>query len=183
LIGFPTDAEDALTIPLFLSILDIYGTYFIFNINTLPSLGDCRVLMALLERDGRNPPRGLIMFPGSALDADLMDSCIRPLKALGYDTGIAPPVELTTACAQSLPQESVGNDSCVQLRAFLRRAEQSGGFSDLGIRAEHAHLVEWGGDDVRLGWNGIDFPVEALGSLRDSVFLRVSIDSPHDPNN
>ena len=177
------DPTAALSPDLLLSITSSYNRYLFLFINNNSGLEGCSGLLdALSGSQRRDPPEALVMFPAGSLDDELIGSCIRPLQALGYDTGIMLPDDFVAACLQSSGNGDLTGSNCQQLRAFLTQAEQSGAFSDLGIRADAAALVELLGREVGLGWNALEFPVAALEALGDTPFRRVVVNLSDDPN-
>lgn len=122
------------------------------------------------------------MFPAAALDPDLIDSCIRPLKAVGYATGIMVPSDLASACLESSQNGSFTGSSCRELSTFLTLTEQTGAFSDIGVRADVASLIDWMGSKTRLHWTAVDFPIDSLDALPKGSFRLILVDASSVPS-
>ena len=178
-----SDADLPVSLEDIMVITESYSTYLFFEIQSLPRPAECPDLVhALGNRPGRNQPNGLVMFPAEALDAESISDCIRPLHVRGFDTGINLPTDLANACLDSTAMEELAGGPCERLRGFLTEVQVSAAFSDIGINASQAALIERLDPDIAFHWTVVDVPVEEMHTLQELPVRWMLVESAFDPN-
>jgi hypothetical protein len=176
-------ASSAISISNLAAFTRAYNIYLLLHINNVPADGQCDDLLRSFEdsyEDGS--PRGLAMFPPTALEPGFVQACLQHLGANGIEAGIRLPSELADECLESSTGPPYSGSACERLKDFVREARQSAVFLSLGVKAHALDLIDGLGHDTASGWAVLDYPLDGLDKLPDPRARWVVLESINDPN-